>query len=145
MLEGFDFVTSVANSFKTAHEFFKKGSEKFSETKSFKDIEEESSFMVKKHFQFDSALRSARANMQQMLPPVGMAPPNIQAAYRHFADNTARDRTLQSIRAENYRASRTSKIASTKPTMNVGYQGNVDIGSARQSRVKRTTFRSRLG
>ena len=95
-------------------------------------------------FNFDSNLRSARPTPQFMEAPIGLKAPNIQAAFRYFADNTARDTNLQSIRAANFKASISKKRQNVRPNFSPGGFGNAGMGSARSNRVGRARFRSHL-
>ena len=99
--------------------------------------------MPKRQFNFDSRLQSFRGAPQTMEAPVGLRNPNIQTAHRYFAENQAKDTNLQRLVASNYKAGITRKRVSTKQTMAVGSFGSADVGSARSSRVSRST-RSRL-
>lgn len=101
-------------------------------------------FMPKKKFNFDSSIPTPRAQLRTMDAPVGLRNPNVQAAYRYFADNVARDTNLSRIVAQNYKAGISRKRVSTKQTVEEGGYGGTTMGSARASRVNRSTFRSRL-
>ena len=95
-------------------------------------------------FNFDSNLRSARPTPQLMEAPIGLKTPNAQAAFRYFAENTARDANLQSIRAANFKASISKKRQNVNPNFSPGGFGNAGVGSARSNRVGRARFRSHL-
>ena len=100
-------------------------------------------FVAKKQFNFDSNIPMPRAQLRDMEAPIGMKLPNIQAAARYFATNQAKDTNINSIKAERFRPSRMQTLASKRPTMSISHDASPGVGSARKSRVDRSTFRSR--
>lgn len=141
--KAFKLVASVGENFGEAWDLFQKGAEIYSK---FNPEEESSSagFMPRKKFDFRSSIPTPRAQMRTMEAPIGLKNPNIQTAFRYFADNVARDTNLKNIVAKNYTAGITRKRTSTKETMDIGSYGTASAGTARSSRVSRSTFRSRL-
>ena len=140
--KAFKLFDSVSNNFGEAWDLFQKGAKFYKDLTA--DEKEEKGFMPKRQFNFDSRLQSFRGAPQTMEAPVGLRNPNIQTAHRYFAENQAKDTNLQRLVASNYKAGITRKRVSTKQTMAVGSFGSADVGSARSSRVSRSTFRSRL-
>lgn len=142
--KAFKLVASVGENFGEAWDLFQKGAQIYS---AFNPEEEESSsagFMPRKKFDFRSGIPTPRAQMRTMEAPIGLKNPNIQTAFRYFADNVARDTNLKNIVAKNYTAGIMRKRTSTKETMDIGSYGTASAGTARSSRVSRSTFRSRL-
>jgi len=121
----FDFLTSVGDTFGKAWDLFQTGASIYSRLK--KDEGEESDSFVPK-YDFGSSLRSARPTPQTMEAPIGLKAPNIQAAYRYFAENVASDRNLQSIKDTSYTPRRTSKIASLSPTITMSDANTITRG-----------------
>ena len=142
MFKDFKLFKTIGTTFGDAFDLFQTGAQIYS---AFTEKEEESrGFVPKKKFNFDSSIPTPRAQLRTMEAPVGLRNPNIQTAYRFFADNVAKDKNIQKLVATNYRAGRTSKQVSTRENIEVGSYGTANTGSARASRVSRTTFRSRL-
>lgn len=142
MLKDFKLFKTIGTTFGEAFDLFQTGAKIY---KGITEKEEESKgFMPKRKFNFDSSIPTPRAQLRTMEAPVGLRNPNIQTAYRFFADNVAKDKNIQKLVATNYRAGRTSKQVSTRENIAVGSYGTANTSSARASRVSRTTFRSRL-
>ena len=132
MLKDFKLFKTIGETFGEAFDLFQKGAQIYS---AFTEKEQQGGgFMPKRPFNFDSNLKSFSGAPRTMDAPVGLKNPNIQTAYRYFAENVA----------TNYRAGRMSKSVGTKENIVVGSYGTANMGSARASRVSRTTFRSRL-
>ncbi len=141
MFGDFKLSKSVSNLFGDAFDLFQKGAAIYGALEADKE-EEQTGFMPERKFNFDSRLRSARPTAQAMQAPIGLQAPNIQAAFRYFADNTARDSNLQAIRAANFKAGISKKRQNVRPNFSPGGFGNAGVGSARSNRVGRARFRS---
>tara|TARA_R100001460_G_scaffold69607_5_gene110241 strand:- start:3627 stop:4067 length:441 start_codon:yes stop_codon:yes gene_type:complete len=144
MLKDFKLSKSIGNFFGEAFDLFQMGAKAYDIIEGGKQRKEDDSFIPRKMYNFDSALRSARPTPQMMQAPIGLKNPNLQAAFRYFAQNTARDVNLASLAANNYKASTTRKRQNVGPNFNAGSFGNAGIGSARSNRVGRARFRSHL-
>jgi len=142
MLGEFKLSKSISKFFGDAYDLFQLGSSVVDALDS--KNEDESGFIPKRAFNFDSSLRSARPTAQVMQAPIGLKGPNLQSAFRYFANNTARDVNLASVAAKNYRASLTRKRQNVTPNIAVGSFGSANMASARSNRVARTRFRSHL-
>ena len=143
MLGDFKLSNSVGKFFGDAYDLFKLGAKFYDAVKA--DEKEEKGFMSNRRpFNFDSNLRSARPTPQMMQAPVGLRAPNLQNAFRYFADKTARDVNLASVVARNYKAGMTKKRQNVNPNFAAGGFGNAGVGSARSNRVGRARFRTHL-
>ena len=144
MFGDFKLSKSVGNLFGDAFDLFQKGAAIYGALEGDKE-KEQTGFMPERQFNFDSRLRSARPTPQYMEAPVGLQAPNIQAAFRYFADNTARDSNLQSIRAANFKASISKKRQNVRPNFSTGGFGTAGMASPRGNRASRARFRSFYG
>lgn len=142
MLGDFKLSKSVGKYFGDAYELFKLGAKFYDAVKA--DEQEDDNFIPRRRYNFDSNLRSARPTPQMMQAPVGLRAPNLQNAFRYFADKTARDVNLASIVAKNYKAGMTKKRQNVNPNFAAGGFGNAGVGSARSNRVGRARFRTHL-
>jgi len=142
MMGDFKLSKSVGKYFGDAYDLFKLGAKFYDAVKS--EEKEEDTFVPRRKFNFDSNLRSARPTPQMMQAPVGLRAPNLQSAFRYFAENTARDVNLASIAARNYKAGMTKKRQNVSPNFAAGGFGNAGVGSARSNRVGRARFRTHL-
>lgn len=142
MLGDFKLSKSIGKYFGDAFELFKLGAKFYDAVSS--DKEEDDNFIPRRRYNFDSNLRSARPTPQLMQAPVGLRAPNLQSAFRYFAENTARDVNLASIAARNYKAGMTKKRQNVNPNFAAGGFGNAGVGSARSNRVGRARFRTHL-
>ena len=142
MLKDFKLFKTIGETFGEAFDLFQKGAQIYSALT--EKEQQGGGFMPKRPFNFDSNLKSFSGAPRTMDAPVGLKNPNIQTAYRYFAENVSKDTNIQRLVATNYRAGRMSKSVGTKENIVVGSYGTANMGSARASRVSRTTFRSRL-
>tara|TARA_R100000278_G_C5474336_1_gene165724 strand:- start:181 stop:615 length:435 start_codon:yes stop_codon:yes gene_type:complete len=142
MLGDFKLSKSIGKYFGDAYELFKLGAQ-FIDAVSPQEKEDDN-FIPRRRYNFDSNLRSARPTPQLMQAPVGLRAPNLQDAFRYFADKTARDVNLASIVARNYKAGITKKRQNVNPNFAAGGFGNAGVGSARSNRVGRARFRTHL-
>ena len=142
MLGDFKLSKSISKFFGDAYDLFQLGLD-VTDALDGKD-EDESGFIPKRAYNFDSRLRSARPTAQVTQTPIGLKGPNLQSAFRYFANNTARDVNLASVAAKNYKASLTRKRQNVTPNMTAGSFGSANMTSARSNRVARTRFRSHL-
>ena len=142
MLGDFKLSKSVGKYFGDAYELFKLGAKFYDAVKA--DEQEDDNFIPRRRYNFDSNLRSARPTPQMMQAPVGLRAPNLQNAFRYFADKTARDVNLASVVARNYKAGMTKKRQNVNPNFAAGGFGNAGVGSARSNRVGRARFRTHL-
>ena len=142
--KGLKLFNVVKENFGEAFDLFQTGAQFYTGVAGADAEKEQGGFMPKKKFNFDSSIPTPRAQLRTMDAPVGLRNPNVQAAYRYFADNVARDTNLSRIVAQNYKAGISRKRVSTKQTIEEGGYGGTTMGSARASRVNRSTFRSRL-
>ena len=137
MLGDFKLSKSVGKYFGDAYDLFKLGAKFYDAVKA--DEKEEDTFVPRRKFNFDSNLRSARPTPQMMQAPVGLRAPNLQNAFRYFADKTARDVNLASVVARNYKAGMTKKRQNVNPNFAAGGFGNAGTGKRTfQSRRTRT-------
>ncbi len=142
-MKGFKLSNSVSNFLSDAVNLFQLGADVATMIQA--DQEKQESFIPKRKYNFDSSLRSARPTPQTMEAPIGIRPPNLQAAARFFANNTAKDTNLASLQASSYRAGMSRKRQNVNPNFSTGSFGTTGSGtSARSNRVSRARFRSFL-
>tara|TARA_R100001509_G_C4842181_1_gene207062 strand:- start:47 stop:484 length:438 start_codon:yes stop_codon:yes gene_type:complete len=143
MLGDFKLAKSIGKSFSEAYELFKLGAQ-VADAVLPNERKEDDNFIPRRRYNFDSNLRSARPTPQLMQAPIGLRAPNLQDAFRYFADKTARDVNLASVVAKNYKAGMTRKRQNVNPNFAAGGFGTAGVGSARSNRVGRARFRTHL-
>jgi len=88
----------------------KKGAEVYNQLSS-KD--QDTGFAQPRRIDLESNLTAAKAPLREMEKPVGQGIPNMDTAYRYFANNLSRDVNFRYVQGQNYVAKRRKPLDST--------------------------------